>query len=171
MGLDFSAILNEEFILTAAQMDKLSNVLSTTPPPVGYSSTIDEYVNVRERVAPTVYAKVTEVKTPRQICADAAEYIMEHGWTQGRLQDETGSVCAVGAMHMAAFGVLANEDLILESCVNDRAYAEAAEMVTAAIRNLPGDLAYMKSIPSYNDQMTTTQEDILLILKKVAAGE
>lgn len=46
----------------------------------------------------------TRAKTPEGVLRAAARYIEEHGWTQWRLQDETGAVCAVGAVNAVLHG-------------------------------------------------------------------
>ena len=33
-----------------------------------------------------------------EACYAAADYIREHGWTQGKLRDNYGRVCLIGAM-------------------------------------------------------------------------
>lgn len=46
----------------------------------------------------------TRAKTPEGVLRAAARYIEEHGWTQGTFQDETGAVCATGAVNAVLHG-------------------------------------------------------------------
>lgn len=51
-----------------------------------------------EPVFPMVMPDFDRPKTPREVLSHAARYIEEFGWTRGRLVEEEGAACAVGAI-------------------------------------------------------------------------
>lgn len=96
----------------------------------------------------------------------AAEYMSEHGWTQGRLQNESGQVCAMGAINA-----------VLHQRVSGCSHVEIDKRLSfesiavAMMQNHLGikmDGSIVNSIPSWNDAADRTAEDVILALKCAA---
>jgi hypothetical protein len=77
----------------------------------------------------------------------AAEYISEHGWTQGMMREKDGSVCAAGAL-LAVSG-----------------YESAGrEAFTGYLYHTGGWV----NVADWNDQPDRTAEEVILTLKRAA---
>lgn len=102
-------------------------------------------------------------KEARQALADSADYIDEHGWTQGRTLRPTGEVCTRGAI-LYAVGI----NPLTEIAYNLRALnifdlAEKFLVKSIGLQNR----AY---IPHWNDDELRTQEQVVKELR-TAAGQ
>lgn len=76
----------------------------------------------------------------------AAEYMREHGWCQGTLQNEQGQCCANGAMDKAIPSVTRFID------VQNAFYRELG----------------IKSVTDWNDKPGRTQEEVLAVFDRIA---
>lgn len=106
---------------------------------------------------------------PSEICEKAIEVLDEKGWCQGAIQDENGSVCAVGALGYAAnlnYGIttITGTNYVMRS-------------LPEPILEVMDDLAPLKaprwwelgsSIHWTNDDEETTVEDIKDLFMKAA---
>jgi hypothetical protein len=97
---------------------------------------------------------VNDNKGAAKILRDAAEYIGEHGWIQGDLEDEaTGSVCALGAIN----------NVVLNGW-ND---CGALVALTAHL-GLDPTPGFLHPIAKWNDAKERTAEDVILAFKRTA---
>ena len=92
----------------------------------------------------------------------AAELLGEKGWCQGTARDAEGHMCAIGALQAA------NDEVTQRW--------QSAEYRRAQDRlqdHLWGDelLTEAHTIPYWNDNPERTAEDVILALKRTAAGE
>jgi hypothetical protein len=93
---------------------------------------------------------------PSEILHEAIKYLDTHGWTQGNFEDEHGKVCAIGAFNRGSFCF--NSSLTCSELVaaRNRAY-------DAMVNNIPEDCS---GIIGFNDNPSTTAEDVKLMFKK-----
>jgi hypothetical protein len=95
-------------------------------------------------------------KTAADVLRDAAEYIGEHGWIQGDLEDDaTGSVCAIGAINR----------------VQDNGWHDhgALEALRAYLRLPPQVRDFiLHPVAVWNDEKERTAEDVILAMKRTA---
>lgn len=90
--------------------------------------------------------------------------IEKRGWCKDRLMDEHGAVCAVGAVNLALYGN-ANSRI----CETPEVSMEYAESVYGALHAaIPAN--YRGCIPGYNNEPTTTFEDMREWFAKAAAN-
>lgn len=89
-------------------------------------------------------------KAAQETLKAAAEYISEHGWTQGEMSARDGSVCAAGAI-----AAVSGYD-------NGRSAARGA--FSGYLYHTEG----WSSIADWNDQPDRTAEDVILTLKRAA---
>lgn len=122
--------------------------------------------------------------TPKELLGKAAEYLGEHGWTQGKFENDAGAVCVDGAITAASQTELfANHDdylalvtsarkiLALEICkdimgTDDLSrYADSARQawLIKSVPNHSEDYVW-----SWNDKTERSKEDVLLMLKRAA---
>lgn len=92
--------------------------------------------------------------TPAEVLDDAADYIEEHGWCQGSLFSQTGSVCAEGALRKAS-------GLRLSQPMGDNGVAHQA---WDSLHRFIG-----RNIPTWNDDDTTTEELVTKTMRACAA--
>lgn len=117
-------------------------------------------------------------KTPKEVLERAAEVLAERGWCKGTLENHAGNVCANGALMHAMFGKAsanlyewAEEDgaqlmnLGIENMPRYSLFKEASVMLSQA-----AELVSWISIPDWNDNSSTTGEDVMLAFKR-AAGD
>lgn len=101
-----------------------------------------------------------------EIIDGAIDYIQTNGWCRGALTKPDGSACMRGAMMMGAGATLDSSgevDLSKDTGFDWPAFNDATQKVEAEIyRETSGLLA----VPDYNDLVATSQEDVLLILKR-----
>lgn len=114
---------------------------------------------------------VAEDQEAREILAEAAEYIAEHGWNQGGYVDkETGGVCALGAIWSARDGVLFTKTYATDpetGRYQDSQYLKEIRACNSALFLLTQHLG-STHIPSWNDMPERTAEDVILALKGAA---
>lgn len=93
----------------------------------------------------------------------AAEYIRQHGWYQGDMVGADGSACAMGAIG------LATRYLDAAGEVRDGATGSDDWMraISLAEKLLPEGVP-LQSISLFNDNPATSEEDVLLLLKRGA---
>lgn len=84
-----------------------------------------------------------------------AAYIHRHGWTQGRLWDDTGSVCVLGAQ--------------LQVLAHGFGTAATATRARQRIGNALGRLGHPIPIDLWNDQPSTRQTDVHHLLHAAAS--
>lgn len=85
----------------------------------------------------------------------AAEYIDEHGWTQGAHQDEDGKVCLLGSLE--AVGV----------CVGGYENFKTLQHLQKFVQVKH----YARSIPVFNDYVLTSAEEASKALREAAEWE
>lgn len=96
---------------------------------------------------------------------DAAEYIGEHGWTQGKMRESTGAVCAMGALCMTANG--GTETIHRDSLWGEAVTALGDVAGVAVIRTGPGWFG-VNGVPKWNDAPERTAEEVVLTFKRAA---
>lgn len=85
---------------------------------------------------------------------EAAEYISEHGWTQGDLSNSEGGVCALGALNCVA------------GIGNIRAHDAATALWDYL--DLRDSLTALHPVAVWNDAPERTAEDVILAMKRAA---
>jgi hypothetical protein len=95
----------------------------------------------------------------RQLLADAANYIVEHGWTQKHMRDACGAVCALGAIHHVPVTTRDPADVTAISHLRF-----IAEMMLSEHPAVQGDV----SIAHWNDHPDRTAEDVILTFREAA---
>lgn len=83
-----------------------------------------------------------------------AAYIHRHGWTQGRLWDDTGAVCVLGAQ--------------LQVLAHGFGTALTATRARIRIGNALGRAGHPIPVDRWNDQPTTRQTDVHHLLRSAA---
>lgn len=121
--------------------------------------------------------------TPDQVLEQAAHIIERDGWRQGSLYalpdsveramtdddwqygvwqgERNGPVCSMGAIHRAISGNAG------------RVWSDVGQQLRADAGNLLLDQVAGRGfgdIPSFNDAVTTTKEDVLLVFKRAVRG-
>lgn len=118
---------------------------------------------------------------PSEILDKAQDEIRERGWYQGDyVSNETGGVCALGAIRCAVDGEFVEfDDTFDRYCLDEAVFHhldDSAEVCAAdayAMRAVPADVrndfgSELRFVPSFNDMPTTSVEDVLLMLKRGA---
>jgi hypothetical protein len=77
----------------------------------------------------------------------AAEYISEHGWTQGMMREKDGSVCAAGALLVVSGSESAGREAFTGYLYHTGGWVNVAD---------------------WNDQPDRTAEEVILTLKRAA---
>lgn len=114
----------------------------------------------------------TTIPTPQALLTRAADIITERGWAQGDYISDTGCVCALGAIYLAAGEAAGIEvdlhelaisaDLPVEVAMAARAAEDlAAERV---VDQAPDGIAY------YNDQHAASAAEVVAVLRAAAEG-
>lgn len=90
----------------------------------------------------------------------ARSELVARGWCKHVLQDYEGNICALGAVHMAIIGRsdLSFNDDGFERCTD-------AQRVLAAVL----EDRFLKSVSAFNDDIDTTQQDVLNLFDKALA--
>ena len=97
---------------------------------------------------------------PSQIAFKAADYMAEHGNCKHTLIDEAGRVCLEGAIRMAAYGKIGNdESLIFQGDAGDLWWH-----LSFLIRQDYPDLC--AGPVSFNDDLAEGPEDVIQMLKR-----
>src|SRR4051812_17319567 len=98
-------------------------------------------------------------ETPQEVLREAADYIGEHGWTQGSYRDYDGGVCALGAIASVTGSVVLD-------CNGDLAALYASDLGDQAVKILKASLSpgkkWPRSVPNWNDDPGRTAEDVIL---------
>lgn len=89
----------------------------------------------------------------------AAEYMSEHGWCQGDLEDADGRVCVAGAIK----AVVRGKDRNLRS-------TSAVISLHEYLVKEYGDNCAAISIPAWNDDPDRTVEEVILALKQAGSA-
>ena len=97
--------------------------------------------------------------TPSQIAFKAADYMAEHGHCKYTLVDEAGRVCLEGAVRMAAYGEIADEESLFQGNVS-----ELWDHLGFMIRQDYPDLC--AGPVSFNDDLAEGPEHVMLLLKR-----
>lgn len=101
--------------------------------------------------------------TAAQMCFKAADVIARQGHAKGILHDEdTGAVCASGAMCTAALGKPSTEDTI-------EWYMDAWNKAAEEMNGLLAERGFLGDFIDYNDDDAVTGEDVILLLKETGA--
>lgn len=99
--------------------------------------------------------------TPSQIAFKAADYMAEHGHCKGTLQDAEGRVCLEGAVRMAVWGeVRLNQGSW--SLFDDSPANKLWTYLYFLIQQDHPDSGHV----TFNDDITTSSEDVILLLKR-----
>jgi intergrase/recombinase len=106
----------------------------------------------------------------RSTLRQAAEYLSENGWTQGKLLEKIDgkqAACAMGAIRVVS------GPSELASTRGEK--SEAAYRLLSGYLDekgvLPADEAALHPIARWNDRMERTAEDVILAMKDAAGGE
>lgn len=124
--------------------------------------------------------------TPEELIEKGIEIIERDGWHQGDLYDRpswvkgdtmeaygtrvskaarTAPVCGIGSLYRAALGTCATKDVAdLERNANGTVLGEAVRMLHQQVV----DNGFNNGFGAFNDQPTTTKEDVVLTMKKAA---
>ena len=97
---------------------------------------------------------------PSQIAFKAADYMAEHGYCKGMLQDKAGRVCLEGAIRMAAYGQIAPH--MGSWCIFMGSAAGLWEHLAFLIRKDHPDDGPV----TFNDEIAEGGEDVILLLKR-----
>jgi hypothetical protein len=95
--------------------------------------------------------------------ATAIEVLQCRGWTQGALVDETGAMCAIGALYTACHGNW-------RPCSVDR-HDHFAQGWFEQLPLVQSIAPTHTTLEEWNDAPERTVEDVLLLLKYADAGE
>jgi hypothetical protein len=139
------------FGAAVANAEKLKELFTT-------SAVDNGMLDVRYDAPPTE----EEYNSAAEVLRRAAEYMSEHGWIQGRLQNENG-VCAMGAISNALRDVMHNHPYNEEGARLERI---AVTMMSGYLN--VGISSHVNHIPSWNDAPDRTAEDVILALKHSA---
>lgn len=93
-----------------------------------------------------------ELSPVQQHCLEAAEYIREHGWCQGKWGDAWGRVCIMGALHK----VLPEGE-------------QFREYYNPAVNHLTQMLLGTCPV-AFNDVPWRTKEEVIALLERAATG-
>lgn len=99
-------------------------------------------------------------KEAARVLREAAEYIGEHGWIQGDVEDEaTGSVCALGAINA-----------VLPIAWEDFGALDAMTAYLGLVHPLRTEVVgfTMHPVAKWNDAKERTAEDVVLAMKRTA---
>lgn len=113
---------------------------------------------------------VNKIEEAKVILAEAADYIAEHGWTQGDYRDDaTGGVCALGAIWSTRDGILTvDEDDGRHKFLASIDVCDKALVLLSQHLNVGPPGAWGAHVPNWNDQPERTAEDVILALKGAA---
>lgn len=120
-------------------------------------------------------------KTEQEVLRTAANLLEKQGWCQGQLISDSGELCLVGALHVAAcpdipeeqprqrylHGDLANA-IWGNRNVEDRCYA-AARRVEAIVGQVDG--SEYGTIVAWNNAKGRTQEEVIRVLREAASAD
>jgi hypothetical protein len=108
-------------------------------------------------------------RTVRTILIGASQIIRTRGWCRGKLLDERGAVCLLGAIFEAGTGRSAAMFYGgHEQC--DEVTNAAWEIVEDLINARFGEIGESRlAVPGWNDQPSRTVEDVLKILDDAVA--
>lgn len=97
---------------------------------------------------------------------DAADYLMEHGWTQHMMKAADGSVCAMGAL----WEVAPEEGKVTEKIDGITTYRspEGEEAAIKLRKYLTFESNTPLAIARWNDHPDRTAEDVILAFKELA---
>ena len=108
-----------------------------------------------------------------QICFKAAEWIKQHKWIKGRLfrrsngtftedPNEAGMACAVGVLEIICreYGVSTQEVRVV---IDKYLWANQLELQFMS--------RYFSGLPSFNDHVDTTEEDVISVFESVGRLE
>lgn len=98
----------------------------------------------------------------------AAQYMDEHGWTQGTQEDSEGRVCMAGAVEKAAFGEIMREEQNPESREYGE-YLEAWSRLSAYCGSHYFENA--RSVTGTNDYVLKTKAEAVKFLMEAAEWE
>jgi hypothetical protein len=117
----------------------------------------------------------------RKVLVRAAEVIRERGWTRYELESARGSVCMLGALNMASFGVSeppswwttgvhADPKITL---VVEQAQEKLAETLRRHVRKpINGDEDEVSDqISTFNDDRCRSKQRVISLLLEAAAGQ
>lgn len=91
----------------------------------------------------------------------ARDYIIEHGWTQARPEDQAGKVCIMGALFRAVIG----QGWGCQLSDVPRVLLDKFDGLAAALNRRAWDLGFRHTV-YFNDAKNTTQADALTFLSE-----
>jgi len=104
---------------------------------------------------------ISPTKEPADILEAAIQNIKKNGWCKGKYSDYNGAVCMLGAINVSIDG---NPDGWRVNNKKDTLRRSIAENYIRPLLDTPNT-----GIPYFNDNSTTTREDVINILRKAAA--
>lgn len=138
--------------------------IPTLPQPTTYKTVVrplsePEVEELRKVVDPE------PVLSPGQkLLKKALEVFDKHGWCRGKLQNDCGQVCAVGALDIAAIGMT---DSYHRSHRSGPDYTEALSRLTVQIRKR-GSTSYggTDGVIHYNDNRNRGKQEVLSLFRE-----
>jgi hypothetical protein len=102
----------------------------------------------------------------RTLLSNAVEVLEEQGWTQHHLINAQDEVCTLGALGVAKrMGYLTNPTVDWGS-VENKAVRLVGDELAGVLNGAPWSSEKAVSIPNMNDSAGTTQEDVMMSLKR-----
>jgi hypothetical protein len=102
----------------------------------------------------------------------AAQYVDEHGWTQGTQEDSEGRVCMAGAVEKAAFGEIVREEQNPESREYGEYLAAWSHLSTYCwSRKFEVGIVPARSVTGINDFVLKTKAEAVKFLMEAAEWE
>lgn len=89
---------------------------------------------------------------PSEVIREARNVLFERGWTRRQLEHDDGSVCAMGALRIAAYGAVLGWGPEVES---------ARDCLIAADAHLPDFITDEPSVPAWNDYPGRTFGEVI----------
>lgn len=102
----------------------------------------------------------------RKDLEDALSYLREHGWCKGSMSDDSGSVCAIGALHYHIAHQAPSVDWNLDPTLVAR-YFSARAHLDLKTRVISGKI--LEKTEQYNDLYATERGDVETLYEKAIA--
>lgn len=123
-----------------------------------------------------------DTATGQELAGAVADYIEEHGWTQGTLRNEQGEVCLIGGIAGACVGDPSRGYILLNGMTNlieseppkaviELAGALGPVLPYEAIQHRGGITCVLTNPLTYfNDMVVSDKDELIGVLRKIQQG-
>lgn len=106
------------------------------------------------------------MKHVRTLLSNAVEVLEEQGWTQHTLVNAQDEVCTLGALGVAKRMGFLTDPSVDWRIVENKAVRLVGDELAGVLNGAPWTSEKAVSIPNMNDSAGTTQEDVMMSLKR-----